>query len=195
MMPLLGNLSDRYGRKALLTLPITLTVLPLAILAYSRTRTFFYVYYVLKTLTAMICEGSVHCLSLAYVADNVPEARRASAFGILSGIGSCAFVCGTLSTRFLSTPATFQVAASMSIVSTVYMRVFLPDSVIDDNLSAPIMSNGKANVTQPSDCSAKKMEVFKTMPSLEDMLALLKSRSVNFSLLLFLPNVQLWESA
>ena len=45
-------------------------------------------------------------------ADNVPEGRRASAFGILSGISSCGFVCGTLSTRFLSTATTFQVLLS-----------------------------------------------------------------------------------
>lgn len=29
MMPLVGNLSDKYGRKALLTVPITLTIFPL----------------------------------------------------------------------------------------------------------------------------------------------------------------------
>lgn len=29
MMPLIGNLSDKYGRKALLTLPITVTIIPL----------------------------------------------------------------------------------------------------------------------------------------------------------------------
>nr|POF21739.1 hypothetical protein CFP56_74480 [Quercus suber] len=67
MTPLVGNLSDKYGRKTLLTVPMILTIIPLGILAYSRARTFFYVYYVFKTLTAMICEGSVHCLSLAYV--------------------------------------------------------------------------------------------------------------------------------
>lgn len=37
------------------------------ILAYSRTRNFFFAYYVFKTLTAMVCDGSVHCLALAYV--------------------------------------------------------------------------------------------------------------------------------
>lgn len=42
-------------------------------------------------------------------ADNVPEGRRASAFGILSGISSCGFVCGTLTARFLPTASTFQV--------------------------------------------------------------------------------------
>ncbi|XVE56222.1 hypothetical protein DITRI_Ditri03aG0220400 [Diplodiscus trichospermus] len=180
MMPLIGNLSDKYGRKALLTVPMTLTIIPLAILAYSRTRNFFYAYYVLKIVTAMFCEGSVQCLSLAYVADNVPEGRRASAFGILSAVASCAFVCGTLSTRFLSTAATFQVATAMAMLSAVYMRIFLPDSIINDNLSTPIMSNGKLDGIVNPDKSDKKMEVFKTMPSIEDMLALLKS-SLTFS--------------
>ncbi|TYJ34825.1 hypothetical protein E1A91_A05G195400v1 [Gossypium mustelinum] len=179
MMPLVGNLSDKYGRKALLTVPITLTIFPLAILAYSRTRSFFYAYYILKILTAMFCEGSVHCLSLAYVADNVPEGRRASAFGILSGIGSCAFVCGTLSTRFLSTASTFQVSTAMAMLSAVYMRVFLPDSIINDNLSTPIISEGKSDdVANQNEEPGKKMQVFKTMLSMEDMLALLKSSNL-----------------
>ncbi|GKU90169.1 hypothetical protein SLEP1_g4205 [Rubroshorea leprosula] len=176
VMPLMGNLSDKYGRKALLTVPMTLTIIPLAILACSRTKSFFYAYYALKTLTAIFCEGSVHCLALAYVADNVPEGRRASAFGILSGIGSCAFVCGNLSTRFLSTSSTFQVSASMAIASTVYMTVFLPDSIIDENLSIPIMSTAKVeSITGSDDGSAKKQQVFKTLPSIEDIIALLKS--------------------
>ncbi|KAK9946871.1 hypothetical protein M0R45_012314 [Rubus argutus] len=119
MMPLVGNLSDKCGRKALLTVPMIFTIIPLGILAYSRTRNFFYVYYVAKTLTAMVCEGSVHCLALAYVADNVPEVRRASTFGILSGISSSAFVCGTLFTRFVSTPSTFQVATSVAVVAVI----------------------------------------------------------------------------
>ncbi|KAF5739317.1 hippocampus abundant transcript-like protein 1 isoform X2 [Tripterygium wilfordii] len=183
MMPLVGNLSDKYGRKALLTVPLTFTIIPLAILAYSRSRSFFYAYYVLKILTAMFCEGSVHCLALAYVADNVSVERRASAFGILSGIGSSAFVCGTLSTRFLSTASTFQVSVAVAIVAAVYMRVFLRDSIVEDDISAPLMSEKKGEVHDA--CSDRKspkkdLEVFKTMPSLEDTICLLKT-SVTFS--------------
>ncbi|XP_010918153.1 uncharacterized protein [Elaeis guineensis] len=65
--PLIGNLSDRYGRKALLTLPMIIAIIPLAILAYDRSRAYFYAYYVIKMFTGMFCEGSMQCLSLAYV--------------------------------------------------------------------------------------------------------------------------------
>ncbi|KAH9693559.1 Major facilitator superfamily protein [Citrus sinensis] len=174
MMPLVGNLSDKYGRKALLTVPITLSIIPLAILAYSRSRNFFYAYYVLRTLTAMVCEGSIHCLSLAYVADNVPPGRRASVFGIFSGIVSGAFVCGTISARFISTSAAFQAATAGSIISAVYMRIFLPESVRDEDLYTPILSS-KAEISASCEESTKKLQVFKRLPSIDDMVHLLKS--------------------
>nr|GMC87412.1 hippocampus abundant transcript-like protein 1 [Ipomoea batatas] len=53
MMPVIGNLSDMYGRKALLTLPMTLSILPFAILAFGRTTKFYYTYYVLRTITGI----------------------------------------------------------------------------------------------------------------------------------------------
>lgn len=69
----------------------------------------------------------------------------------------------------------------MAMLSAVYMRIFLPDSIINDNLSAPILSQGKLDgIVNPDEESDKKMQMFKTMPSIEDMLALLKSRSLKF---------------
>jgi MFS family permease len=104
--PIVGNLSDRYGRKALMTLPVTVAIAPLCkwsgayfqhawpavqditrhlcsdvdklhlscfffflavILACGRSEVYFYVYYVAKIIAGVFCEGTMHCLCLAYV--------------------------------------------------------------------------------------------------------------------------------
>ncbi|XP_009121174.1 multidrug resistance protein 1 isoform X3 [Brassica rapa] len=67
MMPVIGNLSDRYGIKAVLTLPMCLSILPPVILGYKRDTHFFYMFYIIKILTALVCEGTVDCLASAYV--------------------------------------------------------------------------------------------------------------------------------
>ncbi|XP_034919528.1 uncharacterized protein [Populus alba] len=129
------------------------------------------------------CSLAIYLTGFQQAADNVPESRRASTFGILSGIASSAFVCGNLSTRFLSTSSTFQVSASVAIAALVYMRLFLQDSIIDEQLSTPILTykgNGKGKGKANAACCAheipsKNVQVFKSAPSLEDMLCLLKS--------------------
>jgi hypothetical protein len=42
-------------------------------------------------------------------ADKVPEAQRAVAFGVFSGVCTAGFVAGTIAARFLSVSSTFQV--------------------------------------------------------------------------------------
>ncbi|XP_043708781.1 tetracycline resistance protein, class A-like [Telopea speciosissima] len=175
MMPIIGNLSDEYGRKTMLALPMSLSIIPLAILAYRRTKQFFYVYYVLRILTSMFCEGSVQCLSLAYVADNIPEGRRASAFGILSGIVSIAFICGTLTARFLSTALTFQVSATVAVLAALYMKVFVRDSIGGiDAASLRTISKKTNNVVHFDDDSSRKIRLFSRIPSVEEILYLLR---------------------
>nr|XP_043617749.1 hippocampus abundant transcript-like protein 1 [Erigeron canadensis] len=176
MMPLIGHLSDHHGRKLLLTFPMILAIFPSVILAYSMDREFFYAYLVIKTLTSMVCEGTVLCLALAYVADNVAEQRRASAFGILSGISSCSFVLGSLLTRFLPSHASvFQVSAAMGMISLLYMRILLPES----NMEA-MMIDVSSKETATNECLLEKGVVnnrrpLRTTPSLHDSISLLKS--------------------
>ncbi|KAM4089466.1 hypothetical protein ACB094_07G154000 [Castanea mollissima] len=178
--PLIGNLSDEYGRKALLTLPMTVSIIPLVILAYSMETNFFYAYFVIRTLTAMVSEGSINCLALAYVADKIPDVNRASAFGILGGIASAAFVCGTLAARFLSTTSTFQVAAFMSILAAVYMRIFLKESLPNgDDIRQPILK-GEQDVIRSDGDLENTRQVFKRIPSVGDLIFLTKN-SVPFS--------------
>ncbi|OWM70633.1 hypothetical protein CDL15_Pgr014306 [Punica granatum] len=60
-----------------------------------------------RTLTAMVCDGSFHCLSLTYV------------------------------WRVISCPP----LRSLGVAAPLYMRVFLPVSAADDELSAPVITN------------------------------------------------------
>lgn len=64
----------------------------------------------------------------------------------------------------------------MAIVAAVYMRILLPESIRDENLYTPILSKEKVAVSSPDEESARKMQVFKRLPSIEDMVCLLKSR-------------------
>ncbi|XP_073291071.1 uncharacterized protein [Primulina huaijiensis] len=128
MMPLLGNLSDSYGRKKLLAIPMSLAIMPLVILALKRTKNWVYAYYAFKTLTAMVTDGGVLCLSFGFLAESVSEEKRVAVFSVLYGVVSSANVLGNLGARFLSTSQIFQVGAFVSILALVYMRIFVKDS-------------------------------------------------------------------
>ncbi|KAK6805985.1 hypothetical protein RDI58_003770 [Solanum bulbocastanum] len=71
LMPLIGNLSDVYGRKALFTIPVTLLIFPSVIMAYRRTTNYFYAYYVIRTLTGMISDTAIQCIPIAYAVSSI----------------------------------------------------------------------------------------------------------------------------
>ncbi|KAM3226032.1 hypothetical protein ACQJBY_058616 [Aegilops geniculata] len=181
--PIVGNLSDKYGRKALMTLPVTVAILPLFILACNRSEVYFYVYYVMKILAGIFCEGSIHCLSLAYVADHVGTKRRAAAFGLLSGVSAAGFLSGTLTARFLATSSTFQVAAAVGAAGAIYLRAFVPDSgaavSFHDDACDPLLQDSSCSSAASSSASSDeelspRLPAYKgVLPSPSDMVALL----------------------
>ncbi|XP_062222511.1 uncharacterized protein LOC133921586 [Phragmites australis] len=181
--PVVGNLSDRYGRKALMTLPMTVAIVPLFILACNRSEVYFYVYYVAKIVAGIFCEGSMHCLCLAYVADHVGPRRRAAAFGLLSGVSAAGFVSGTLTARFLSTSSTFQVSAAVAAAAALYLRAFLPDSggvSCGDEACDPLLQDSSCSSSTSSPTSSSDEELSLRLPpqkgrlpSLSDMVTLL----------------------
>uniref|UniRef100_A0A0A9ET71 Major facilitator superfamily (MFS) profile domain-containing protein n=1 Tax=Arundo donax TaxID=35708 RepID=A0A0A9ET71_ARUDO len=181
--PIVGNLSDRYGRKALMTLPVTVAIMPLSILACNRSEVYFYVYYVAKIIAGIFCEGSMHCLCLAYVADRVGPRRRAAAFGLFSGVSAAGFVSGTLTARFLQTSSTFQVAAAVAAAAALYIRAFLPDSSGDscsDEACDPLLQDSSCSSSASSSASSSDDKLSPRLPprkgglpSLSDMVALL----------------------
>lgn len=71
-----------------------------------------------------------------------------------------------------------QVATTVAAVGAVYMRLFLPDSVIKDGALDRAISEKNPCVIHLDGESAQESLVFRSIPSLDDMLSLLRTRSV-----------------
>ncbi|KAL1295100.1 uncharacterized protein LOC107616656 isoform X3 [Arachis ipaensis] len=67
VLPILGQLSDEHGRKPLLLITMSTTIIPFALLAWNQSERFVYAYYVLRTISFIISQGSIFCISAAYV--------------------------------------------------------------------------------------------------------------------------------
>ncbi|XP_009775454.1 uncharacterized protein LOC107826793 [Nicotiana tabacum] len=187
MLPLLGHLSDIYGRKALLTVPVAAAIVPSVILAIGRSTNYFYAYYAIKTFTGMVSDNGIECLSIAYAAASISEEKRVSAIGAVAGIGSAAYLFGTMAARFLSTAHIFLVAAISSMVAAIYMRIFLEETSnhfrSDDALNQPILGESSAECSQSGSNDSSKIvpQSFKKVLPLKDIFCLLRS-SVTLSL-------------
>lgn len=129
MLPILGQLSDEYGRKPLLLVTVSTTILPFTLLAISESKAFVYAYYILRTISYIISQGSIFCIAVAYVADIVDNRKRAAVFSWITGLFSASHVLGNLLARFLPEEYIFEVSIALLIFCPVYMAMFLAETV------------------------------------------------------------------
>ena len=72
-----------------------------------------------------------------------------------------------------------QVAALLSMIAAVYMRIFLKESVSDAGMRQPILKEGgEPNIEEfeNHELSGRTTRIFKRLPSVRDLICLLKSR-------------------
>ncbi|XP_050211085.1 uncharacterized protein LOC126661306 isoform X3 [Mercurialis annua] len=129
VLPLLGQLADEYGRKPFLILTVSTSIFPFAILAYDQSKGFVYAYYVLRTISFILSQGSIFCISVAYAADFVPESKRAAVFSWMTGLFSASHVIGNVLARFLPEKYIFLVSIALLLFGPIYMQIFLVDTV------------------------------------------------------------------
>lgn len=127
-LPLIGQLSDEYGRKPVILLTLFSSIVPFVILSIKDTESFVYAYYVVQTVINMTCQGSIVGVSMAYIADIVDDRKRATAFGYLTGTFSIAHVLGNLLAWLLSEDYIFQVATVLLVISGAYGKLFIVES-------------------------------------------------------------------
>lgn len=149
VLPVLGQLADEYGRKPLLLITMSTSIIPFAVLVWSESKTSVYVYLVLRTISFIISQGSIFCISVAYAADVVEGSKRASAFGWITGLFSASHVLGNALARFLPEKWIFEVSITLLICATLYMNIFLVETV-----------NRTHRPNQGVPCSAMVLQVF-----------------------------------
>jgi DHA1 family tetracycline resistance protein-like MFS transporter len=125
--PLLGVLSDRFGRRPVILLSNVGLGLDYIVMALAPTIGWLFIGRVISGITAAsITTGT------AYIADVVPPEKRASAFGLIGAAFGVGFVLGPALGGLLgnSDPRLpFWVAGGLSLANAVYGFFVLPESL------------------------------------------------------------------
>lgn len=126
--PVIGNLSDRYGRRPVLLFSLLGFGIDYIILALSPTYAWLFVGRIIAGIT-----GASFTTATAYIADISTDATtRAKNFGLIGAAFGLGFVLGPALGAFLSTwgiRAPFYAAAILCLLNCLYGYFLLPESL------------------------------------------------------------------
>jgi DHA1 family tetracycline resistance protein-like MFS transporter len=125
--PILGMMSDRYGRRPILLISIGGLAIDFLFMALAPTLMWLFVGRVINGLTA-----ASFSTANAYVADVTPPQKRAKAFGWMGSAFSFGFIVGPVLGGFLGDidlRLPFFVAAGLTTLNWLYGFFVLPESL------------------------------------------------------------------
>jgi DHA1 family tetracycline resistance protein-like MFS transporter len=130
--PVIGNLSDRYGRRPILLSSLLGFGIDYIILALAPTYGWLFVGRVIAGIT-----GASFTTATAYIADVSTDATtRAKNFGMIGAAFGLGFVLGPALGGFLATwgiRAPFYAAAALCLLNCLYGYFLLPESLSKEN--------------------------------------------------------------
>jgi DHA1 family tetracycline resistance protein-like MFS transporter len=129
--PILGSLSDRYGRRKVILIALTGSAIDYVVLGLAPNMTWLFVARVISGATA----GSLAACN-AYIADVTPPEKRAQAYGMVGAAFGIGFVIGPALGGFfghLSLRLPFFVAAGCVGLNALYGAFVLPESLLPEN--------------------------------------------------------------
>jgi DHA1 family tetracycline resistance protein-like MFS transporter len=126
--PLIGNLSDRFGRRPVLILSLAMLGVDYLITGLAPTITWLFIG---RTLSGMA--GAAYPTANAYIADISPPEKRAANFGLVGAAFGVGFVLGPALGGFVGehfgVRAPFFVAAALSFANALFGLVVLKESL------------------------------------------------------------------
>jgi DHA1 family tetracycline resistance protein-like MFS transporter len=127
--PIVGNLSDRYGRRPVLLVSLAVMAVDYLVMAVAHT--------IWLLLAARLIAGiasSTHSTAAAYTADLSRPEERARNFGLIGAAFGLGFVAGPLIGGLLATidtRAPFWAAAAFAAANLIFGLFVLPETVTD----------------------------------------------------------------
>ncbi len=126
--PVLGSLSDHFGRRAILLLSLFGSAVDYVVMAYAPTMWVLYLGRVISGLT-----GASMTVASSYMADISTEKNRSANFGMIGAAWGFGFNAGPLLGGVLSShgaTAPFLVAALLNFLNFMFGLFVLPESMI-----------------------------------------------------------------
>jgi len=125
--PILGDLSDRWGRRPILIFSLLGTVVSFVMLALATSLSMLFAARIVDGLS-----GGNITTARAYIADITTEENRAKAFGLLGAAFGLGFIVGPglgAALSHLSYTAPIWAAAGITVVATAVAFFWLPETV------------------------------------------------------------------
>lgn len=129
--PVLGNLSDKYGRRPVLLGSLMGFAIDYTFLAFAPTVWWLFVGRIIAGIT-----GASFTTASAYIADISEPEKRAQNFGIIGAAFGIGFIIGPVLGGVLgqySTKLPFLAAAGLALLNAIYGFFILPESLAPEN--------------------------------------------------------------
>jgi len=133
--PILGKLSDRFGRRPVLLVSIAGTAVGFALMGMAQSLTLLFVARILAGIT-----GGNISIPQAYIADVTAPEKRSRAMGLIGAAFGLGFTFGPLIGGLMSRisyGAPFFFAAGLAVANAVLVYLILPESLSREHRAKP----------------------------------------------------------